>query len=94
MTALDMETLKLNILEFLDRSVYLNRKTASIANIVLQVESLYKIAPNKPTPNDIKLALQELEQEGYLDKFKVGTTDAWGITAEGKKWLKKIRDGE
>ncbi len=94
MTDIDMETLKLNILEFLDRSVYLNRKTASIANIVLQVESLYKVAAKKPTPNDVKNALQELVESGYLDQFKVGTTDAWGITSEGKKWLKKLRDGE
>ncbi len=94
MTSIDIETLKLNILEFLDRSVYLNRKTASIANIVLQVESLYKVSPKKPTLQDVRMALQELEEKGYLDRFKVGTTDAWGITSEGKKWLKTLRDGE
>ncbi len=88
----DKHLLKLNILEFFDRDVYLNKRTETLANILLQISALYRVSPEKPTKEEVKEVLDEFVSKGYLKEFKVGSVPAWGLTDEGKKYIEEIRN--
>ena len=88
----DKKMLKINILEFFDRNVYLNKKSENLASILLQIESLYRVSPVKPSKDDVKEVLQELVNDGYLKEYKVGSVLAWSLTNEGKKFIEELRN--
>ena len=88
----DKKMLKINILEFFDRNVYLNKKSESLASILLQIDSLYRVSPVKPSKDEVKEVLQELVNDGYLKEYKVGSVLAWSLTDEGKKFIEELRN--
>ena len=88
----DKKMLKINILEFFDRDVYLNKKSESLASILLQIDCLYRVSPVKPSKDEVKEVLQELVNDGYLKEYKVGSVLAWSLTDEGKKFIEELRN--
>lgn len=59
----------------------------SVADIMLQLNTLYAPRGEKPDQKVVEEVLNELTEKGYLKRFTVGIIPQWKITEEGEDYF-------
>ncbi|MCY3413292.1 MAG: hypothetical protein INQ03_16760 [Candidatus Heimdallarchaeota archaeon] len=89
------QMLRLNILEMLNSSkTILNIKRYSDADLMVQLEGLYRFAAKKPDQNDLMKAIDFLLQRSLVESSKMGVINVFAITEIGRETLSRIADGD
>lgn len=88
-------TLRLNLLEILDYSrVRKNRKRYSLADILGQLYSVYQLADDKPSAEEIADAVQYLTERELIEETMVGEVEMYYILDDGRDLLQRIAEGD
>ena len=89
------QMLRLNLLEMMNYSrTFQNRKRYSDADLMIQVDQLYQFAKQKPTFEDLHVAITFLLKRSLIDDMKMGDLYVYTITENGRETLTRIADGD
>lgn len=88
-------TLRLNLLEMMNYSRTIkNIKRYSDADMMVQLESLYRFSHKKPSHEDLVGALIFLLKRNLLDVSQMGSIDMYSISERGRETLARVADGD
>lgn len=89
------QMLRLNLLEMMNYSkIIQNTKMYSDADLMVQLDGLYRFAPKKPKVDDLEKALKFLLARSLLISSKMGIIFVYSISELGRDTLSRIADGD
>lgn len=89
------QMLRLNLLEMMNYSKTIqNTKRYSDADLMVQLDNLYRFAPKKPEIEDLDKALKFLLTRSLLNSSRMGIIDVFSISESGRDTLSRIADGD
>ena len=89
------QMLRLNLLEMMNYSKTIqNTKMYSDADLMVQLDSIYRLASKKPEIEDFNKALKFLLTRSLVKSSKMGSIEVYSISELGRETLRRVADGD